>query len=170
MAVESQKVEFHPLAVRNRGVGQDLKFLRDEREVLVADGLVRCLGMDDEEADHSHRLLHRDMGVVEERPMLVNGELVYERLAGRNEILDQAGKLYGTTTAGGSSCGCGVVYQLSPQGDGSWKYILLHTFTGPDGILPDANLTLGPDGKLYGTTVGGGPPGHAGGVVFQLTP
>jgi len=89
---------------------------------------------------------------------------------GGGVILDQAGNLYGTTTAGGSSCGCGVVYELSPKADGSWKYILLHTFTGPDGILPDANLTLGPDGELYGTTVGGGPPGRAGGVVFRLTP
>ncbi len=84
-------------------------------------------------------------------------------------ILDNAGNLYGTTIAGGSSnCGCGVVFKLSPQAGGTWKYTLLHTFVGPDGSQPDANLTLGPDGKLYGTTATGG--AHGGGVVFQLTP
>jgi uncharacterized repeat protein (TIGR03803 family) len=84
-------------------------------------------------------------------------------------ILDGAVNLYGTTIAGGSSdCGCGVVFKLSPQTDGAWKYTLLHTFVGSDGAQPDANLTLGPDGKLYGTAASGGP--HGGGVVFQLTP
>jgi len=81
-------------------------------------------------------------------------------------ILDNAGNLYGTTIAGGS--GNGVVFKLSPQADGSWKYTLLHTFNGYDGSQPDANLTLGADGKLYGTTATGGT--YGGGVVFQLTP
>jgi uncharacterized repeat protein (TIGR03803 family) len=52
--------------------------------------------------------------------------------------------------------------------DDSWKYILLHTFVGSDGAQPDANLTLAPDGKLYGTAATGG--ANGGGVVFQLTP
>jgi uncharacterized repeat protein (TIGR03803 family) len=85
---------------------------------------------------------------------------------GGGVILDSAGNLYGTTIAGGT--GNGVVFKLSPQADGSWKYTLLHTFVGTDGSQPDANLTLGPDGKLYGTTATGG--AHGGGVVFQLTP
>ena len=81
-------------------------------------------------------------------------------------ILDSTGNLYGTTIAGGT--GNGVVFKLSPQADGSWKYTLLHTFVGTDGSQPEANLTLGPGGKLYGTTATGG--AHGGGVVFQLTP
>lgn len=85
---------------------------------------------------------------------------------GGGVILDGAGNLYGTTIAGGT--GNGVVFELSPQADGSWKYTLLHTFVGIDGSQPDANLTLGSDGKLYGTTASGG--AHGGGVVFQLTP
>jgi uncharacterized repeat protein (TIGR03803 family) len=86
---------------------------------------------------------------------------------GGGVILDGAGNLYGTTIAGGSpNCGCGVVFKLSPQTGGTWKYTLLHTFVGTDGAQPDANLTLGPDGKLYGTTATGG--AHGGGVVFQL--
>jgi len=82
-------------------------------------------------------------------------------------ILDNGGNLYGTTGAGGTF-GNGVVFRLSPTGDGSWKYTLLHTFNGYDGAEPVANLTIGPDGKLYGTTAIGG--AHGGGVVFQLTP
>jgi len=82
-------------------------------------------------------------------------------------ILDAAGNLYGTTINGGSPlCGCGVVYKLAPQPDGTWQYTLLHTFIGSDGAEPDANLTIGPDGNLYGTTATGGSGG--GGVVFQI--
>jgi uncharacterized repeat protein (TIGR03803 family) len=82
-------------------------------------------------------------------------------------ILDAAGNLYGATINGGSPlCGCGVVYKLAPQPDGTWQYTLLHTFIGSDGAEPDANLTIGPDGNLYGTTATGGSGG--GGVVFQI--
>ena len=37
-----------------------------------------------------------------------------------------------------------------------------------DGEIPDAGLTDGRDGFLYGTTLGGGPNG--GGVVYRLRP
>lgn len=82
-------------------------------------------------------------------------------------ILDEAGSVYGTCGAGGRY-GEGIVFKLSPQGNGTWKYTLLHTFTGQDGAAPVGNLTFGPDGKLYGTTSIGG--AYGGGVVFQLTP
>ena len=82
-------------------------------------------------------------------------------------ILDKAGNLYGTTGVGGKF-GEGTVFKLSPQPDGSWKFTLLHTFTGADGAEPANNPTLGPDGKLYGTTATGGK--YGGGVVFEVTP
>jgi uncharacterized repeat protein (TIGR03803 family) len=82
-------------------------------------------------------------------------------------VVDQSGNLYGTTVYGGDPlCGCGVVFELSPQPNGQWHYTVLHTFVGSDGAQPDANLTLGPDGNLYGTTATGGAGGA--GVVFQI--
>jgi uncharacterized repeat protein (TIGR03803 family) len=93
------------------------------------------------------------------------GGLGYQPYGG--VIFDNAGNLYGTTANGGSAlCGCGVVYGLSPQPDGQWQYTVLHIFEGTDGAQPDANLTIGPDGNLYGTTVTGGT--YGGGVVFQI--
>jgi len=82
-------------------------------------------------------------------------------------ILDTTGNLYGITGNGGAY-GEGVVFKLSPQPDGKWKYTLLHAFRGSDGAEPVGNPTLSPDGKLYGTAATGGP--YGGGVVFQLTP
>jgi uncharacterized repeat protein (TIGR03803 family) len=87
---------------------------------------------------------------------------------GGGVILGPDGKLYGTTINGGTGCGCGVVYRLSPNKNGSWTYTVLHNFEGIDGAQPDANLTIGPDGNLYGTTATGGP--YGGGVVFEITP
>jgi uncharacterized repeat protein (TIGR03803 family) len=87
-------------------------------------------------------------------------------LPGGGVIFDSSGNLYGTTGLGGA--GCGVIFKLSPQNDGTWKYALLHTFHQSDGCSPGANLTFGPDGKLYGTTTIGGT--YGGGVVFEITP
>jgi uncharacterized repeat protein (TIGR03803 family) len=93
------------------------------------------------------------------------GGLGYQPYGG--VVFDNAGNLYGTTVNGGSAlCGCGVVYKLSPQPGGQWQYSVLHIFEGTDGAQPDANLTIGPDGNLYGTAAAGGT--YGGGVVFQI--
>ena len=94
-------------------------------------------------------------------------------------VVDRNGNLYGTTSRGGDlSCsdqtgGCGVVYKITPEHTLS----TLYTFTGgaPDGAAGDW-LTIGPNGTLYGTTIGGGaacfganyPNGC--GTVFSLQP
>jgi uncharacterized repeat protein (TIGR03803 family) len=89
-------------------------------------------------------------------------------------ILDPAGNLYGTTYLGGNnnhcgSDGCGVVFKLSQNENGTWTESVLHSFEGGnDGSGPGAGLTFDSAGNLYGTTSEGGV--HVGGTVFQLTP
>jgi len=88
-------------------------------------------------------------------------------------IFDQAGNLYGTTVQGGNlnycnRIGCGVVFKLTPNADGSWTESVLHSFNGKDGADPYVGLVLDQAGSLYGTTSGGGADGA--GVVFKLTP
>ena len=62
------------------------------------------------------------------------------------------GFFYGVTNAGGVD-GRGVVFRIAPDGTG---FAVLHQFNGNDGARPQAELTLGSDGRLYGTTEGGG--------------
>jgi uncharacterized repeat protein (TIGR03803 family) len=68
-------------------------------------------------------------------------------------IFDKAGNLYGTTKSGGKS-GTGVVFELSPTGQGgAWTETLLYQFTGgKDGGYPSARLVFDKVGGLYGTT------------------
>jgi uncharacterized repeat protein (TIGR03803 family) len=88
-------------------------------------------------------------------------------------IIDAAGNLYGTTAGGGhvSLCdgdGCGVVFKLTPNADGSWTESMLYKFNLSDGAEPDAGLIFDAAGNLYGTTAFGGASGH--GTVFKLAP
>ena len=98
-------------------------------------------------------------------------------------IFDSEGNLYGTTKSGGSGrdseyIGLGTVFELSPEGSGSWTEKVLWNFQGEptDGTSPMAGLILDAQGNLYSTTVYGGPndPGvlgrNLGGTVFELTP
>jgi uncharacterized repeat protein (TIGR03803 family) len=77
-------------------------------------------------------------------------------------VRDANGNFYGATLSGGDSrCnaahGCGVVFKLTPNMDGSWTEKVLHRFTGgADGEYPSAGLTLDKAGSLYGTTSQGG--------------
>jgi len=88
--------------------------------------------------------------------------------------LDANGNLYGTTTIGGAGCGslgCGIVFELSPNGSGGWKEKVLHTFKSKNGAMPYAGLIFDTAGNLYGTTYQGGAHGYPGyGTVFKLAP
>jgi uncharacterized repeat protein (TIGR03803 family) len=93
---------------------------------------------------------------------------------GGGVIFDAAGNLYGTTSTGGAS-GQGTVFELSPNGDGTWTETVLHSFRGGhDGSDPSFSaLTFDEAGNLYGetSTGGAGPCGESGcGVVFELSP
>lgn len=96
-------------------------------------------------------------------------------------IEDAAGDLYGTTSAGGNEqvydCngyeGCGVVYELSPNGNGGWTETVLHEFCAQsnctDGWFPLDGVLRDAGGNLYGTTYRGGiSPHDCCGVVFKL--
>lgn len=88
---------------------------------------------------------------------------------------DQAGNIYGTTTAGGSSgrpcysSGCGTVFKLTPSPGGQWTESILHFFTGgSDGDNPDSPLAIDGAGNLYGTAADGGL--YSAGVAYEITP
>jgi uncharacterized repeat protein (TIGR03803 family) len=81
-------------------------------------------------------------------------------------ILDRAGNRYGTTFQGGAFSS-GTVFELTPNGDGTWTQSVLYGFTGGnDGAHPARSLIFDQTGNLYGTTVFGGP--HNFGVAFKL--
>ncbi len=81
-------------------------------------------------------------------------------------ILDSAGNLYGTASAGGQYR-AGAAFKLSP-GAGGWTYTALHIFGAKgDGAAPWGGLAFDSAGNLYGTTFGGGSEGY--GTVFELS-
>jgi hypothetical protein len=86
-------------------------------------------------------------------------------------IVDATGDLFGTAVVGGGSS-YGVVFELSQAGSGKWKEKVLHSFSGADGASPYSGLTLGPAGRLYGTTLDGGIKDcyDGCGVAFELKP
>jgi uncharacterized repeat protein (TIGR03803 family) len=79
------------------------------------------------------------------------------------------GNLYGTTFYGGTitgECnnGCGTIFKMSHG-----VVSILYSFTGTvaDGEYPEAGLTEGTDGILYGSTIKGGKSQL--GIIYQVT-
>ena len=105
---------------------------------------------------------------------------------GRNPtgvVFGPDGSLYGTTVDGGNmgnshcSLGCGTVFRLTPNPDGTWTKTVPYVFRGGpgDGALPYAHITSDVAGNIYGTTAAGGSasspcPSDGCGTVFKLTP
>jgi uncharacterized repeat protein (TIGR03803 family) len=83
---------------------------------------------------------------------------------------DQAGNIYGSTSAGGSPkyAGLGIVFKLSLGPDG-WKESVLNSFNtyGRGAVLMGA-VNIDSAGNLYSTAFQGGQSNK--GVVFQLSP
>jgi len=83
--------------------------------------------------------------------------------------IDASGNLYGATTVGGSA-NLGVIYKMTPHGDGSWTYQGLHAFQGKPAGYPYDAPVVDKAGNLYGTAweCGKGIPACHG-VVFKIT-
>ena len=76
------------------------------------------------------------------------------------------GKLYGTTENGGAN-GSGVLYEFDPATN---TYSVKVNFIKVLGNYPISALTLGSNGKLYGTTLTGGSSSSDRGVIFEYDP
>lgn len=73
------------------------------------------------------------------------------------------GKLYGTTGDGGTNFGCGVIFNYDLNTN---LFTKLYDFNASSGYVPTGNLTEGPNGKLYGTTMLGGQ--FSDGTLFSI--
>ncbi|HEY3637922.1 MAG TPA: choice-of-anchor tandem repeat GloVer-containing protein [Rhizomicrobium sp.] len=100
-----------------------------------------------------------------------------------NLIMDANGDLYGTTFDGGNigecqnkyySSGCGVIFELAPNGTETVLYTFCAQANCSDGANPMAGVTMDAAGNLYGTTIQGNVVGcdsYGGcGGVYKLTP
>src|SRR5581483_8585017 len=66
---------------------------------------------------------------------------------------------------------CGIVFELTPNQNGTWTEHILYTFQGGrDGGEPTGPLVLDAAGNLYGTTLYFGDPQDPCGTVFELSP
>ena len=84
-----------------------------------------------------------------------------------NLVIDNSGKLYGTTSEGGS--GSGTIFKLSPGGGGQWTETVVHPFQGPpDGAFPYNGMVVDQFGNFYGATVHGGT--NDDGSIYKFTP
>ncbi len=83
-------------------------------------------------------------------------------------VVASNGTLFGTTSLGGVT-NEGTVFSIQPDGSG---YTVLHSFAGADdGGMPYGALTLGADGRYYGTTNGDGQGTSpaSGGTIYSLS-
>jgi len=76
---------------------------------------------------------------------------------GGSLVMDKAGNLYGTAH--------GVVYELTPDGQGNWAETILKAFKYPG--TPFGGLALDGTGRLYGVA---SPGLHSFGLVYRLSP
>ncbi len=87
---------------------------------------------------------------------------------GAGVTLGPDGNFYGTTSVGSSSGtdSRGTVFRVTTNG----VLTTLANFSNTNGSLPEAGVTLGPDGNFYGTAFVGGSddPNAAGGVIYRL--
>ncbi len=92
------------------------------------------------------------------------------------QAFDGQGNLYGVTymgpvgSGGCNGSGCGLVYQLKANPDGSWTETVIHAFNGTDGAYPSATPVFDPQGNLYGSTYCNASYCYHDGFVYELMP
>ena len=81
--------------------------------------------------------------------------------------IDRAGNLYGMTPTGGAYS-AGTIYRLHPRPDGTWKFNIVHAFTGGDDGLGGSKgrMIFDDRGHIFGASTAGGANGA--GVIFEL--
>jgi uncharacterized repeat protein (TIGR03803 family) len=90
-------------------------------------------------------------------------------------MFDHAGNLYGTTITGGNPAvcngeGCGTVYKLSPNTNGTWTETVLARFLGSTDVAqPALGVVMDSAGNLYGASQGGCIE-ECNGTIFKLAP
>jgi uncharacterized repeat protein (TIGR03803 family) len=89
-------------------------------------------------------------------------------------VVDKAGNVSGTTSQGGSSdCDCGIIYQLTPDGQ-SYTETVIWTFeNGAGGRNPIGSLYETGGGAFIGAASAGGSAVNCNagcGVIFEVTP
>lgn len=82
-------------------------------------------------------------------------------------VRDSAGNLYGSTQAGGNLNNNGVVFEFSPNGDGTWTETLIYEFGSGKSSCPVGTMAIDKEGNLYGTTACGG--AYGAGSVYKLS-
>jgi uncharacterized repeat protein (TIGR03803 family) len=83
-------------------------------------------------------------------------------------VFDKQGNLFGTTPTRGAK-GFGTIYELKPNKDGTWKFVLVHPFTGGrDGGGGSAGrLLFDAKGNIYGVATSGG--AYGSGTAYELS-
>jgi len=83
--------------------------------------------------------------------------------------IDKQGNVFGTTPTGGAN-GMGVIYQLKEDATGTWRFRVIHTFTGGnDGAGGSASrFLIDASGNLFGVCTTRGANGF--GIVYEMSP
>jgi uncharacterized repeat protein (TIGR03803 family) len=88
-------------------------------------------------------------------------------------IVDATGAIYGTSMGGAFRCGdgvgCGAVFKLTPNADGTWTESVLHSFRTRGNGDPAGGLIFDKAGNLYGAT-NGEDYSQCCGLVYELIP
>ena len=84
-------------------------------------------------------------------------------------VSDPAGNLYGTTSDGGTSCACGVIFKLARASSDTWIETVPYRFPGaPNAGFSYNGMVSDAAGNFYGATTHGGPAND--GTIYKFMP